>query len=97
MGNIIEFADWLVRDLHYREVLTDVQALMVDVHRQTLTAAMNLAVAGVWREWNDSVPDGTDVQISFESLGSCGDQSVEQLAAICELIRESGLIAAVDK
>lgn len=45
-------------------------------------AAFGLAVADVWRAWDEATPDLTEVEVAPEALLDCADPDVRMLARL---------------
>ena len=79
MGELIHFPG--VDSRLYRQLIR-ARDEMMQIRIDLRFVAVNVAAAGVWREWSDSMPDGAVVEISDEALFECGDRIVVELARL---------------
>jgi len=67
------------RDKRYRKALERLGKKLTGMGEQLFDLAFELAVEGAWREWNDGVPNGTEIYINEVILRESGDPNVSRL------------------
>ena len=88
MGEMISLADWRERS-DARDAAVQSAVEQLDELQQTLiSAAMNIACAGIWREWDEATPEGTVVRVGAHSFVGCGDRVAELLGSLAGRIQE---------
>jgi hypothetical protein len=87
MGEMISLADWRERS-DARDAAVQSAVEQLDELQETLiSAAMHVACAGVWREWDDSMPEGATVRVGPASFVGCGDPTAELLGLLAGRIQ----------
>ena len=70
------------RNEAYQEKLRALVQLIDDFRDELRQGAINLAMAGPWREREASVPVGTVVSIGWQDLSDTGDENLNALVEI---------------
>jgi len=87
-GNVVDLArkgkkSWK-RDRRYREALAALSEELTAMADGFLDRAFQLALAGPWREWDESAPEGTELYVDDGLLRESGDPNVARLLDIQE-------------
>ena len=63
----------------YRSALNSVLERLAETSSDILSACFGMAVAGTWREWDATVPVGTEIAVDDEMLMDTGDTTITAL------------------
>ena len=74
----------------YERSVAEAEELIEEMTDDLFTAAVNIAMNGPWREWNESVPEGTEVELNSEMLKDSGD---DRVVAIIDLMYQAERIS----
>jgi hypothetical protein len=72
----------------YDDAVRTARSLAEDVLAQLITAAVNIATSGPWREWDAAIPEGTVMAFEPDSLADCGDPTVVRLIMAADALEE---------
>lgn len=77
-------ADCAGRNADYNRILADIRPFIDEIDTWCQMSALDLALAGVWREWSREQPE--DFQLGFDpvELGDCGDPLIVMLVRLYE-------------
>ncbi|TNF37941.1 MAG: hypothetical protein EP329_01790 [Deltaproteobacteria bacterium] len=81
-ANVVDLDARRKRAEAYDKRLRELVDLIADFRSDLEGAAFNLALAGPWREWDESVPAGTVITLSWQALGDTGDANLDAVARI---------------
>lgn len=91
MGDVLKFPG---PDERLRGALLEVRDGLERIGGELHLLAVVLATEGVWREWSDSLPEGTMFFFDRQMLRESGDEVVERLVELYEAAEElAGLVA----
>ena len=85
---IIDFEQARNAYSRYDEAVREARRIAAEVQERLVTAAINVATTGPWREWDASIPEGTVMQFDPDSLAACGDPTVAQLVLVTDALEE---------
>jgi hypothetical protein len=72
------------RDYHHR--LTETILYLDNLESDIITAMINLATKGKWKEWNEKQSEGTTFHFTEEMLRNTGDENVDALGELTDKI-----------
>jgi hypothetical protein len=85
---IIDFQQARAAYDRYDEKVREALEAAAVAHERLVTAAINVATSGPWREWDATIPDGTEMQFDPDSLAACGDPVVVHLIRAADALDE---------
>jgi hypothetical protein len=84
--NVVDINHFKQQDEKYTAQLNiSVQALL-KMEEELTTQAVNLAVHGAWKEWNDQIQEGETFHFTDEMLHDTGDPIVSEIMAITDSV-----------
>jgi hypothetical protein len=83
---IIDFEQARNAYSRYDQAVREARRIAAEVQERLVTAAINVATTGPWREWDASIPEGTMMQFDPDSLAACGDPTVAQLVLAADAL-----------
>ncbi|MFC1670589.1 hypothetical protein ACFL20_09360 [Spirochaetota bacterium] len=81
---VIKFDRLLNNNKEYKKHLDGLLEHLKESYEKINLHAINLAAAGVWKEWSDSIPVGSYFQFNEKMLLDCGDKNVVKLLNLLE-------------
>ena len=84
--HIIDFQETKNAYSRYDEAVSAAKALALEVQEHLVTSAIAIATAGLWREWDATIPEGTVMHFDPDDLASCGDPVVAQLVLAADAL-----------
>ena len=90
-GRIIPFEHRLQRHRLRTEAVEKAQVLLEEIYCRLMTAALNIASADTWYDWDQGVPEGTEMQFDGEMMAGCPDRAVQLIAGLLLTIEETDL------
>ncbi len=88
MKGVFSFDDYRKKFQHYDEVENGVEERMAEIGLEVFGLALNVAMAGPWKTWNEGVAEGTTMKFDPDMLFGTGDDNVEKLMRIWKLIAD---------
>jgi len=85
---IIDFQQARTAYQRYDKTVQDALQIAAVAQERLVTAAINVATSGPWREWDATIADGTEMQFDPDSLAACGDPVVVQLVLAADALDE---------
>ena len=88
MGKVIKITTDYKSTEQYRSMLTNAIEKLEDIEENLNNLIVNLATAGKWKEWSDSIPVGGTFKFTEEMLKDTGDNNINDIAGLLdEVIR----------
>lgn len=88
MGKVIKITTDYKSTEQYRSMLTNAIEKLEDIEENLNSLIVNLATAGKWKEWSDSIPVGGTFKFTEEMLKDTGDNNINDIAGLLdEVIR----------
>ena len=78
-NNIINLENRLKSAREYTKCLGEIIGELAATEEELSSAAINLAVLDKWREWNESMPVGSEYTFTDEMLYGAGDSNIRVL------------------
>jgi len=72
----------------YIEILKGIIDRLSSIPNELDEYAVNLAVTGVWKEWNKKMENGTEFDFG-ESIYETGDKNIDELLNLREILLET--------
>jgi len=85
---IIDFKQARAAYQRHDDTVRDALQTAAVAHERLVTAAINVAMSGPWREWDSTISEGMEMQFDPESLAACGDPVVVQLVLAANALEE---------
>ena len=63
----------------YSENIAETKSFLLEMQDELYTKMINIASAGVWKEWMDSIPIGGEFNFTSDMIENTGDKKVELL------------------
>jgi hypothetical protein len=82
MGEVIELERFRQDNEVYEERCDEVVEALLEMRDEVTLQAFNLAVAHAWKDWDEQIPVGTEIELSMMPLSECGDVRVRGLAQL---------------
>ena len=73
----------------YRDTVAQVRSFLSETSEQLHGMAVDLAVSGPWREWDEEQPIGTEFCFDHEMLLESGDSNVAALVRLSALLEQA--------
>jgi hypothetical protein len=86
--HVIDFEQTKKAFKRYDEAIAEAREIAAAAHERLVTAAINIATSGPWREWDAEIPEGTAMEFDPDSLIACGDPVVVQLIRAADALDE---------
>lgn len=84
MSTVIQFPR--APDPRYARALGEARAAVDEARSALSLAALNLAMAGPWREWDEQQPVGAVLALDEDALRGTGDRFVTALAELIDAL-----------
>lgn len=72
----------------YDDAVREARRTAEEVLERLVTAAINVATSGPWREWDAEIPEGTVMEFEPDALADCGDPTVIRLIMAADALEE---------
>jgi len=76
------------RNEEYDTELNEIVAKLNLMKDEIFDLGLKLALCGRWKNWNNNTPHGVEVTINEDTLRMSGDDKVEKLVTIHDLMKE---------
>ena len=86
---IINIDSYRSADQRYRETVSEMRSVLAETSEYLHGAAIDLAVNGPWREWDEQQPVGSDFFFSDQMLLESGDANVALLVRLSVLLEQA--------
>ena len=86
---IISIESYRRADQRYRDAVEEVRSVLAETSQYVHGAAIDLAVNGPWREWDEQQPVGSDFFFSDQMLLESGDANVAVLVRLSVLLEQA--------
>jgi hypothetical protein len=80
----------------YRSALNSVLERLAETSSDILSTCFGMAVAGTWREWDATVPVGTEIAVDDEMLMDTGDTTITALIKLKKRIDDFLFLCSID-
>lgn len=88
MNKIVKFTIDYKSTKEYRSMLKEVSEKLKNIEDDLQTLIVNLATAGKWKKWSDSIPQGEIFDFTEKMLRDTGDKNVDTLAGLLDEVIE---------
>ena len=68
--------------------LRSAYATIAECSEQLRNIAVELALKGVWKEWSDSKPVGTEYSFTYEEMHQTGDSEIDAIVDVVDTLEE---------
>jgi hypothetical protein len=89
VAHVIDLSDSRERRNALRAARAEAVEALEQLSERLFTAALNLAVADAWREWDEATPEGTVIELDPQALLECADPDVRALARLWVAAQET--------
>jgi len=88
MAKIIPFEEYRDKYQDYEQALAATTEQLEEVSADLIQSAIDLAVAGVWRDWDKDMPEGSIFEFDPEMLLESGDPVVVGIMRVWETLQD---------
>lgn len=88
MAKIIPFEEYRDKYQDYEQAHAATMEQLEEVSADLIQSAIDLAVAGVWRDWDKDMPEGSVFEFDPEMLLECGDPVVVGVMRVWETLQD---------
>lgn len=89
MGTIIDFRQVNKKQALYDETLHALVDTLAALDEELLEQTVRLAMLKAWKEWDDTQPPGSVLDLSLDMLGECADPHVRALTELIVLLQRT--------
>lgn len=88
-GKIVDICSYRRADQRYRDAIEEVRSVLAETSECLHETAINLAVNGPWREWEEQQPVGSQFFFDDQMLLESGDANVAVLVRLSVLLGQA--------
>lgn len=89
MGAIISFHQVNKSQALYEETRQALVETLTALEEELLEQTVRLAMLKAWKEWDDTQPPGSILDLSLDMLGECADPQVRALTELIVLLQRT--------